>query len=151
MILNMATKGIKFIISFGFAVVLILNISIPVIYAIERAEKKTALLPYYSFFCNLSPSMVNMAKESEKVLCPHHLREIKKKRIADHFQCKIGPASCHDNAPIANTSSAGDPYLLSKHSMNQALTASFIDFCNSTISSQTVISFLERPPSRLLS
>ena len=147
----MVTKGEKLVISFVLLLVLILNFSVPVVYAIEKAEEKIEPAPYCNFFCNLSPSMANLVKDSEKVTCPHHLREIKKKRIADHFQCKIVPASCHDNAPIANTSSAGDPYLLSKHPINQVLTASFIDFCNSTISSQTVISFLERPPSKLYS
>lgn len=141
----MVTKGKKFVISFVLLLVLILNFSVPVLYAVEKAEEKIEPVPYCNLFCNLSPSM---AKDSKNVSCPQHLREIKKKKLADHFQCKIGPASCHDNAPIANTSSVGDPYLLSKCPINQVLTASFIDFCYSTISSQTVISFLERPPSK---
>ncbi|MEK6656017.1 MAG: hypothetical protein AABY58_01105 [Nitrospirota bacterium] len=141
----MITKGEKFVISFVLLLVLILNFSVPFVYAIEKAAEKIEPVQYCNLFCNLSPSM---AKESEKVLCPHHLREIKKKRLTDHFQCRIGPASCHDNAPIANTSSAGEPCLLSKHPINQVLIVSFLDFYYSTISSQTVISFLEKPPSK---
>ncbi len=140
----MVTGIEKLVISFVLAVALILNISIPVIYAIERAEDKTEPMPYCSFFCNLSPSM---AKNSEKASCPHHLMEIKKKRLTDHFQCKISSAKCHDNAPAANTSTAGEPYLLSEHSINSDIAVTFLDFSYSTISSQMFVSFLERPPS----
>ena len=140
----MVTGSEKLVISFFLAVVLILNISIPVIYAIERAEDKTEPMPYCSFFCNLSPSM---SKDSEKVSCPHHLMEIKKKRLTDHFQCSIGPANCHDNAHVANTSTAGEPCLLSEHSINHDIAVTFLDFSYSTISSQIFASVLERPPS----
>ena len=142
----MVTKGEKFVISFILLLVLILNFSVPVVYAIEKAEEKIEPAPYCNFFCNLNPSM---AKESEKVLCPHHLREIKKKNLTDHFQCRIGPADCHDNTSKTQASSYGDPYLLSKYPLNQDITVSLLNFNYSTILSQTVISFLERPPSRL--
>ncbi|MEK6678760.1 MAG: hypothetical protein AABY39_05025 [Nitrospirota bacterium] len=142
----MVTKGEKLVISFVLLLVLILNFSVPVVYAIEKAEEKIEPAPYCNFFCNLSPSM---AKESEKVLCPHHLREIKKKNLTDHFQCRIGPADCHDNTSKTQASSSGDPYLLSKYPLNQDITVSLLNFNYSTILSQTVISFLERPPSRL--
>ncbi len=142
----MVTKSEKLVISFIIAVVLILNILVPVVYAIERAEEKIEILPQCSFFCNLSPSM---AKDSEKVSCPHHLREIKKKRLTDHFQCKIVPASCHNNASLANASSASDPYLLSKYPLNQNITVSFLNFECPTISLQLVVLSFERPPSKL--
>ncbi|MBI5043970.1 MAG: hypothetical protein HZC10_09150 [Nitrospirae bacterium] len=142
----MVTKSEKLVISFVLLLVFILNISVPVVYAIERAKEKTEPLPYCSLFCNLSPSM---AKNNEKVSCPHHLREIKKNRLTDHFQCRIGTADCHDNTSKAQASSFGDPYLLSKYPLNQNISVSFLDFNYLTISSQTVILFLERPPSKL--
>ncbi len=145
MILSMATKGEKFIISLILSVVLILNISVPVVYAVERTEEKIESLPQCNFSCNLKPSM---AKDSGKVLCPHHLKESRKKKLANHFQCKIGPANCQDKASLPNTASAVDPYLLSKYPMNEDNAVSFLALSYPTISSQTIISFLERPPNK---
>ena len=144
MILSMI-KGEKLAISLVLLLVLILNISVPVVYAIERKWEKIEISPQCSFFCNLSPSM---AKNSEKVSCPHHLREIKKKRLTDHFQCKIVSANCHD-APSPHASSAVDPYLLSKYPLNQDITVSFLDFGCPTIFLQIVVLSFERPPSKL--
>ncbi len=137
----------KVLLSLLVAIVFTLNMSVPVVYAYVNAGMNDGSAAYCNLFCNLIPAN---DRDSKLPPCPHHAKEEgKKKKLSGLFECKIVPASCHDNA--TNASSSGEPYLLSKHPMNQILTASFLDFCYSTISSQMFASFLERPPSKLRS